>query len=287
MKSELLQKVSLHLLQNSYTVKHIKGCMDLVSRNEEHILLLKIVQDANSLQQEVLEQLKRVAQGVNATTLIVSEKAGQVLQDNVVYTRQGLYVITQKTLQNALQHKLPFVFSQQSGLTAQLLATQLQQKLEETNISLGTLSRKLGVSTRMVVKYTQGNSEISIQRALKLHTALGGEVFAPINIFVKRHGELVSKPTVLSEKYQNLGFETITTKKAPFDLIAKQKQELILTKVGDKVSKQMGELSHLVNAQDLVIFSKKKPRDVPALTQEEFLGFEEAEELMKFLKEFD
>tara|TARA_Y100000310_G_scaffold344346_2_gene456616 strand:+ start:17509 stop:18372 length:864 start_codon:yes stop_codon:yes gene_type:complete len=287
MKSALLQQISLKLLQNSYTVKHLKGCIDLVARNEEHILLLKIVQDANSLQQETIEQLKRIAQGINATTLVISEKAGHILQDNVVYMRHGLYVITQKTLNNALQHKLPFVFSQQSGLTAQLLATQLQQKLEERNMSLGTLSRKLGVSTRMVVKYTQGDSEISIQRALKLHTALGGEVFAPINIFITRHGELVSKPTVLSEKYQDLGFETITTKKAPFDLIAKQKQELILTKVGDKVSKQIGELSHLIDAQDLVIFTKKKPRDVPALTQREFLEFEESKELMKFLKEFN
>ena len=37
---------------------------------------------------------------------------------------------------------------------------------------------------------------------------------------------------------------------------------------------------------NLVIFNKKKPKDVPAITKKEFLEFEKANQLIKFLKEF-
>ena len=76
------------------------------------------------------------------------------------------------------------------------------------------------------------------------------------------------------------------TKKVPFDVMAKKEKELILTKVGDDVG-QLKSLSKLIDADKLVIFKKKKPKDVPALTKEEFMEFEKAKELVKFLKEFE
>jgi putative transcriptional regulator len=287
MKQQLLQDVSVCLLKEAYTVKYFTGCFDLVARKEGQVLLLKVVEDANSVQEGVIEQLQRIAEGIEGSALLVSVKAGQKLQDQVVYTRHGLSVVTVSTLQSVLKHKYPFVVSKPSGLTAKLLSNQLSEKLEELQLSLGGLSRKLGVSTRMVVKYKEGDAEISLQRALKLYDVLGGEVFAPVNIFTSEGGLFAESTTPVGLKYHELGFNAIDTKKVPFSLIAKKDSEIILTQVGDKVRKDTAALSQLVNAQDLVIFSKKKPRAMPALSREEFLEFEESAELLKFLKEFD
>jgi len=56
--------------------------------------------------------------------------------------------------------------------------------------------------------------------------------------------------------------------------------------VGDKVHPDSLAVSKLIEADNLVIFSKKKPKDIAAITKEEFLDFEKSDELIKFLREF-
>ena len=62
---------------------------------------------------------------------------------------------------------------------------------------------------------------------------------------------------------------------------------MILTEVGDVHKPGLDSLSKLVDADRLTIYKKKKPKDVPALTKKEFMDFEKARELIKFLKEFE
>ena len=62
--------------------------------------------------------------------------------------------------------------------------------------------------------------------------------------------------------------------------------ELILTEVGDKARPDFSSLSKLLDADNLVIFKDKRPKNIPAVTKEEFLEFEKANQLIKFLKEF-
>ena len=95
-----------------------------------------------------------------------------------------------------------------------------------------------------------------------------------------------SHTSLISKKYVELGFLATDPHNAPFDIIAKKEDELILTEVGDKRKPDLNSLSQLLNADKLVIYKKKKPKDMPAITKEEFLEFEKANELIKFLKEF-
>ncbi|MBI3027146.1 hypothetical protein HYY70_03460 [Candidatus Woesearchaeota archaeon] len=48
----------------------------------------------------------------------------------------------------------------------------------------------------------------------------------------------------------------------------------------------MQSLSKLLEVDNLVIFQKKRPKDIPSLTKEEFMDFDKANKLVKFLKEF-
>ncbi|MBA3064284.1 hypothetical protein FP803_02495 [Candidatus Woesearchaeota archaeon] len=73
----------------------------------------------------------------------------------------------------------------------------------------------------------------------------------------------------------------------PFDIIAKKDEDVILTGIGDNTSPKFSSLSRLLDVDNLIIFKKKKPKNIPALTKEEFLDFEKSHELIKFLKEFD
>ena len=287
MKQNLLDQLNIFLLKKGFTIKNLtRTCFDILARRNEQILLIKVLEDANSISREYTEEMNSVASYIGASPLIVADKAGDKLEENVVYTRFGIYTLNFDTLCSCISNKFPFIKRSQAGLTASVVGEKLKEKREELGYSLNALSKKIGVTSRMIIKYENENSEITVNRAKKLYDIFGHQVFNEVNIF-SRHNQLQGKfETSVSKKYVELGFDAAETKKTPFDIIAKKGSEIILTEVSDKVNPQMQSLSKLLEADNLVIFSKKKPKNIPSMTKKEFMDFDEANELVKFLKEF-
>lgn len=287
MKRNLIENISVFLLKRGFTIKHLtRTCFDVLARNGGRILLIKALEDANSISKEYAEEMNKIAAYINAVSLIISEKAGKKLDNNVVYSRFSLYTLNFNTFVNCINNKFPFVKRTQAGLTASVIGEKLKKAREDLGYSLNSLSRKMGVTSSMVNRYENGNSEVTISKAMKIYDIFGGDVFRRIDIFSHRESFVEEGLSDLSRKYVELGFEAADTNKVPFDIIAKRDKELILTEVGDKANPEFTSLSRLLDADNLVIFKKKKPKDVPAVTKEEFMDFEKANELIKFLKEF-
>ena len=287
MKENILDGLSIFLLKKGFTLKNLKrACFDVLARRDDQILLIKILEDANSISRHYTEEMIAVASYINASPLMVAEKAGDKLEDNIVYTRFDVFTLNFNTFVNCVNNKFPFIRRSQAGLTASVVGEKLKEKREELGYSLNSLSKKIGVTSRMIVKYENENSEVTINRAMKLYDIFGHQVFSEVNIFSQREGLRSKFETEVSGKYVELGFDATETKKTPFDIIARKDDEIILTEVSDKVNPQMESLSKLLDVDNLVIFSKKKPKNIPSMTKKEFMDFEEANELVKFLKEF-
>ena len=287
MKKDLLEKTSIFLLKKGFIVKSLtRSCFDILARNKEKILLIKFLEDANSISRDFAEEMGKIAACISATPLIIAEKAPSMLEDNVVYTRFDIFTLNFFTLINCIGHKFPLLKRTQAGLTASLAGNKLKEKREQLGYSLNYLSKSIGVTSRMVSKYENEDSEVTINRAMKIYDIFGQEVFNRVDIFSKEEKIDISSRTEFSKKYIDLGFNAADANKAPFDIIAKKENELILTEVGDKANPQMQSLSELLNADNLVIFKKKKPKDMPAVTRKEFLEFDKANQLIRFLKEF-
>src|SRR3989338_8754292 len=287
MKSELLDKINIFLLKKGFTIKNLtRTCFDVLARRADQILLIKILEDANSVSRQYTEDMTAIASYIGASPLIITEKAGAKLEDNVVYSRFGIFTLNQNTFFSCINNRMPFIKSGKAGLTASLSGRKFRERREQVWYSLNALSKKLGVTSRMITKYENENSEVTINKAMKIYDVFGHQVFNEVNIFMQ-NGRHESKPeTSVSRKYVELGFEATETKKTPFDIIARKGNEIILTEVSDRVNPQMQSLSKLLEADNLVIFNKKKPKNIPSLTKKEFMEFEEANELVKFLKEF-
>lgn len=287
MKKNLLEETSLALLKEGFMIKNVKGCFDILARKEEKILLLKIIADANSLNNESIEEMKRIASCVNATPLVITEKSGSKLEDNIVYSRFGIFTINKNTLQNSLKQKLPFIKSGKAGLTTSLNGRKLRIEREEEGMSLKDLSRKIGVSKKMIINYENYSSDISLQKALKLYDIFGAEVFTPVDIFSEIEKILYLCTSDVGKKYQQLGFKAVETKRSAFDIIAKKEKDLILTTVGDNFNKEISLLSKLLDAESLIVFERKKPKaEIPRIKKEEFLELENEKELIRVIKEF-
>ena len=287
MKQTLLDKVNISLLKKGFTIKNLtRTCFDVLARRNEQILLVKVLEDANSISSQYAEEMIAVASYINASPLVVSEKAGGKLEDNIIYSRFNIYTLNLDTFLNCINNKMPFVRRSQAGLTASLAGKKLKEKREEKGYSLNSLSKKIGVTSRMVIKYENENSEVTINRAMKIYDLFGYNVFNKVDVFKQQNSRESKFETEVSRKYVELGFDATETKKTPFDIIARKDKELIFTEVSDNVNPQMQSLSKLLDADNLVIFNKKKPKHLPAVTKKEFMDFEKANELVKFLKEF-
>jgi len=129
------------------------------------------------------------------------------------------------------------------------------------------------------------NLSKSSQRIIKIYETFGN-IFSDLNPFDKKYEIKENISNEFGEKYSKLGFKVSDFSKAPFNIAAKKSDEIILTKVGDNFNERLVELAELLDVDDLVIFTKKKPKDVPALKKDEFLEIEKARELIKIIKEF-
>jgi putative transcriptional regulator len=287
MKQTLLDKINTLLLRNGFTVRNLtRTCFDVLGRKSEQILLVKVLEDANSISRGYTEEMLRISSYIDASPLIISEKAGEGLDDNVVYTRFDIHTLNFKTFSNCINNKVPFIKRSKAGLTASVSSKKFKEKREEFGYSLNSLSKKIGVTSRMISKYESENSEVTINNAMKIYNIFGDKVFNKVDVFSKLQKTQVKFESSVSKKYFELGFDATDTKKTPFDVIARKDKEIILTEIGDKVNPQMESLSKLLDAENLVIFKKKKPKKIPSLSLREFMEFEQANELVRFLKEY-
>ncbi|MBI2663862.1 helix-turn-helix domain-containing protein [Candidatus Woesearchaeota archaeon] len=288
MKKSLTDEIGILLLRKGFTVKSLlRGSFDLAARKGATILLIKVLEDANSITQETAEAMRKVSSYIDAAPITISKKAGGYLEDGVVYSRFGVYTLNYATFMNALENRFPFIMSSKAGLTASVIGEKLRQMREESGYSLGQLSRKVGVSKRMIAKYETGQADVSVNKAFTLHKIFGPAIFRQIAVFNSWKNFPGAKKSLVAEKYTHLGFEADDTKKVPFDVIARKDSEIILTEIGDKQNPQLQPLQKLLEADTLVIFKDKKPKKIAAMTKKEFMSYDSALELIKFVKEFE
>jgi len=287
MKQDLLEETCIFLLRNSYTVKSLtQSCFDVLARKEDKILLLKVLEDANAITRETAGEMSKLSSYLKASPLIIAKKAGQPLENNVVYLRFGIVCTSPATFQSSLQDRAPFIVCDHSGLAALVKGAALKERREEQGFSLQELSRKVGVSKMMIQKYEEQRAKVSYQHAVKLYDLFGERIFHRFDVFSCHSVPEISLSSDIGRKYQDLGFKAAETRKVPFDFIAKKDKNIILTEVGDKHHPQLEPLSRMLDAEKLVIYSKKKPRNAPSMTKKEFMEFEKAYELISFLKEY-
>lgn len=286
MKRDLVEKTCIFLLKDGYTIKSLtQSCFDIVARKEEKILLLRILEDANSLTNDSATEMKKVSNYFQASPIIIAEKAGTPLQDNIVYLRCSISSLSLATFKQCVQQRFPFVVRDQTGLAAILKGPMLKEIREKEGFSLSYLSKRIGVSKRMIQQYENQESKVTISRALKVYNFFGDRVFDKVNVFSVGQNPYQEPVTEIGKKFEQLGFNATETRKVPFDLIARMKKEIILTEIGDKTHPQLEPISHLLDASKLAIYSRKKPKKIPSLTRKEFLEFDKALELIRFLKE--
>jgi putative transcriptional regulator len=234
---------------------------DLAARRDATLLLIKVLKNIDALDAEEARRLLELGHLFPAIVLVIGRTSGAAeLEPGVVYTRYGVPIITDETIQEYLEKALPpFLYASPGGTFARIDGARLRLLRLERQLSLGTLAAIAGVSRRAIQLYEEGaGAEASVIDRIEAY--LGEPIIRPIELFElpvlpatpaepdegstseekpssSRRGRPAPRSTGdplrdgVLQQLDGMGLEVVVTMRAPFDAFART-PEILLTAMG-------------------------------------------------------
>jgi len=208
------------------------SCFDFAARKDDKTVLIKVNSDVDTFPAQDSRELKVIAGCLSAASLIISQQAhGKPLEDDTVYSRNGVFVVTEKTIKNiALQTANPLIYARPGGYTVEIDSALIEKRRKELGLSIGKLAAMIGVSRRTLYGYERGMTRASVTSAYKLARTLGVPVAKPISVLERtrkrrqcllikaRHA--IAGKVLLQKIFRKFAFCDISAvRKAPFDFV--------------------------------------------------------------------
>lgn len=252
---------------------------DFVSRRDNLLLLVKVLVNVDSFSRSAANELKTLSTFLEGSSIIVGKKTGSgEIEEDVIYLRHGIPIISAKTLENTLlEGSPPFVYAAPGGFYVNIDGGVIKKMREKRKISLGILSEIAGVSRRAIQMYEDGMSAM-VDVASRLEESLDESIVLPLDLFsytsddektfqdeqgslprrdAAQFPERMNKNSFFSyneltikafddfEKdvftmLNRIGYRVVPVMKCPFNALTKDKKTLILTGV-EKYNKRLAK----------------------------------------------
>lgn len=304
--TDILLKADFSVVENS---DFRSSCFDIVARKGLNLLLLKVHENVDAVNEETSKELKILSSMLLASPIIIGNRTRkETVQNGLVYERQGLPAVSSETFERFInQSVLPLVFARRGGLYVKINGEMLRKEREKKEISFGDLANSVGVSRRTIYEYERGNMDSTLGTAIKLEEVLDLPIAVPINIisWMVKEEEIPEQEAEdeLQEEIRQtlceLGLKVVFARKAPFDALTadqNDQQKVVITGLGyarekgieqritsvEKVSQVAKKFAMFVIDKDKI---KKISSEVPVIIKEELQAIEEPEELFKLIYE--
>ncbi|UCF44850.1 MAG: helix-turn-helix domain-containing protein [Candidatus Bathyarchaeota archaeon] len=208
------------------------SCFDFAARKDDKTVLVKVNSDVDSFPAQSARELKVIASRLSAASLIISQQAhGKPLGDDTVYSRNAVFVVTEKTIKNiALQTANPLIYAGPGGYTVEIDGPLIEKRRKELGLSVGKLAAMIGVSRRTLYGYERGMTRASVTSAYKLAKTLAVPVAKPINVLERTRRQsqcllikakrAIAGKVLLQKIFRKFAFCDISpVHKAPFDFV--------------------------------------------------------------------
>ncbi len=257
-----------------------QSCFDFAAKKGDRLALIKVYSEVDTFSVHEARELNVVADRLSAAPLVASQHTHEhLLNDDTVYTRYAVMVVTPKTLTNAAtETAFPLIYAGPGGYYVQVDGSLVQRRRKELGLSVGRLANEIGVSRRSLYGYEQGMANASVASVYNLTKTLGITVATPIDVLQRTeqpHQCLVQKTKAQEERlmlrkvFRNFACCDIThVHRAPFDFIANLPDErmVILGAVAarneqfldDRVNEILS-LSQVIGAYPVLVAGEKKP----------------------------
>lgn len=279
------------------------SCFDLVASRTLTLLFIKVVVNIDTVTEEQVEDLKRLAKFFNASPIIVGLRSKNTeLEEGVVYERFGVYALRPETLYDVLvENELPAIFAERGGLYVRINGELLRELREKHGYSVGELSKLIGVSRKTLLNYERGEQAVSLEVAILLEELFDEALAEPIDVLNARiEAKLDLKPESplereVFERLKGLGLGLVKVKKAPFNAVSKGGEFKILTGIDErkttstvKRAEMVTEVGKIINSDGVFILERTKTEvvgDVPLIPKESLREIRDADDLINLIEE--
>jgi predicted transcriptional regulator len=280
------------------------SCFDFAARKDDKTVLIKVHSDVDTFPPQDSQELKGIAGNVSAASLVISQRThDKPLEDDTVYSRYDIFVVTEKTIRNlALQTANPLVYAGPGGYSVEIDGALIEKRRKELGLSVGKLAEMIKVSRRTLYGYEKGMAKASVTSAYNLAKTLGIPVAQPINVLEKTRKQrqcflfkakhAIAGQVLLQKVFRKFAFCDISpVQKAPFDFVMNVPNEkyVIVGSVavsGEKhLDNRMEELlsvCRVVQAHPVLITEKRQicNKDICCVCMDELSVMRTPEELI-------
>lgn len=280
------------------------SCFDYVARKNGILIFTKFQSDIDLFSPRDSWELKAISNCMSAASLLISEKTREKpLEDDTVYSRYEVLVVTPKTFENiALRNIHPLIQAGPGGYYVEIDGEKIKRRRQELGLSVGEMAEMVGISRRTLYGYERGMAKASVTAAYNLIYTLGIPVAKPVNVFEKSTSQkkcflsaaktAIAKNRFLRRIFRRFSRCHITTvKKAPFDFvinIPEEKTRIIGGVANDgerKLDRRIHEIlsvSRIVKAHPILITEGHKPKnmDISCIQQQELSKIRKPEDLL-------
>ena len=172
------------------------------------------------------------------------------------------------------------------AFTVRLDGTKILELRKRLKLSLEQLANRVNISRGTLYRYEHGAIEASEENAKVLERVLKAEIRKPIDPFEER--QPVSDKTMLSM----LGFASVKTSHAPFDIAGKEREFVIAGEKADprtlkKRAEVYRQISDMFHAEACFILSNsaRAVGGIPVISPKELSAFKRAKELLDAIEE--
>lgn len=288
----LLNDIEEMLEENGYSYCEYSGCFDIAARRES-IMLLKVLGNVDSFQEEQANNLKTLSNDLDAKPILVGVNTRrEVLSDNIIYDRFDIPTVSPRTLENIIHGTLPTIFRFRGGMFVEIDPAGLKKAREESGFSQSQLAEKIGITKKSIYEHESKKLKIVYKNAVRIEKALKTNLMMPLELKTPYAAKIKPRSIFegkISQNFRRMGFATDFVYQSPFNMIAKERSFMLISDVDEKKNRiqknlpYISEFSKITRKSAVVITNEEINCDIPTLKEDELPGLK-SKDIRKLIK---
>ncbi|PUA33301.1 MAG: hypothetical protein B7O98_02390 [Zestosphaera tikiterensis] len=166
----------------SFPTSHRERSIDVITYSDEKTVNMVVrVKDRSFVSKDEVKDLVKASLAFNAVPLVVSED--QQVYDNIVFEREGVYVLNERTLNNLLSNREELITLYKKGeLYLKVDKDKFLESRLKRNLSLNALAYLTNISRKTLEAYEKRGGNVTIETAEKLVAVLGEDVIKAVTL---------------------------------------------------------------------------------------------------------
>jgi len=312
----LLKEMRELLQNNGFATSDPKDLVhagfDIVARNGQLILIVKVAANASSLTSHAVAGMATLARAVNGSPIIIAIKNGtDPVEDGVMYTRAGIPLLSPQSFYDLIAEALPPLIYAASGGYYVNIDSNILKKARKGGMSLGDLAEMGGVSRRTIRMYEDGmNAKLEV--AIRLEERMGIELIIPVDPLAGKTGKQEPADENNDEngannffaeglardiflKLRDIGYSIELANRCPFDAVTQDSNTILFTGIGQKDAdlaaraRAISNLSKILEKHSVIFVdqrgSKLNLEGAPIISCEELNNAQDKKKVMTMIEE--